>query len=94
MKEIITRAPNMNDYRRSANHDPLLQEVMEELDRCSASRDNGTWGCESCPEEKRCWALSHAIINKSIIHLLHSEEKDHFDRRWAILQGRLSYEHY
>ena len=81
--------PRINEYSRSANHDPLLQKVMEELDRCSVSRDNGTWGCEGCPEGKRCWALSHAIINKSVIHLLHSEEKALFDRMWAILQRRL-----
>jgi len=84
--------PRINEYSMSASHDPLLQEIMEKLDRCSIRHDNGTWGCAGCPEGNRCWSLSHAIINKSVIHLLHPEEKARFDRMWAILQKRLDNE--
>lgn len=91
MVKMITKpsSPNRNDYFRSASNDPRLQAIMVELDRCSRSQDNGTWGCVGCEEAGQCWRLSEMMINISVRHQLHDEEKAVFDKRWANIQGRL-----
>ena len=79
----------LEEYYTSASNDSMLQEIMETFDKCSTSRDNSTWGCHGCPQAGKCGRLTNLIINKSIKHHLHPEEKAFFDWRWGILKREL-----
>jgi len=92
VEKMVTkpRSPNRNDYFRSASNDPSLQAIMAELDRCSVSQDNGTWGCVGCAEFSKCWRLCEMMINISVRHLLRDSEVMIFNKRWTNIQGRLN----
>ena len=76
-------------HPHSARADTILQEIMNMLDECSASRDNGRWGCLGCEVRRGCDQLANIFISKSIGRRLRDIDLMIFSQRFLQIKGYL-----
>ena len=74
-------------HPHSSRADPILEEIMRMLDKCSASNDNGKWGCVGCGVYRRCERLTNVYISESIKHKLSIPDLMNFSARFMSVRG-------